>query len=46
VGASQSTTQAKSPAGGNRLVRALGKVNPFRKHTKSDNAEAAETAQK
>jgi eukaryotic-like serine/threonine-protein kinase len=40
---SQDATPAKPPSAGNRFVRALGKVNPFRRGTKRDAGDAAKT---
>jgi eukaryotic-like serine/threonine-protein kinase len=39
----QGAAPAKSPNSGNRFVRALGKVNPFRKAPKHDDSEPAKT---
>jgi serine/threonine-protein kinase len=36
----------KPPNGGNRFVKALGKVNPFRKRPKHDTVDAAQTSLK
>jgi len=41
--APQGAAPEKPQNGGNRLVKALGKVNPFRKRPKHDTVEDAKT---
>jgi serine/threonine-protein kinase len=44
--AAQTHEEAKPPKAGNRFIRALGKLNPFRKGAKNDSADPAEASTK